>query len=364
MEKKTPINKQDNWWRAVEERDAAYDSKFVYGVLSTQVYCRPSCPSRRPSRERVVFFRLPRIAERAGFRACLRCRPGGAPGASTQAEWIAAACRDVVRSSEDPLSLSELAARFGVSPFRFHREFKKATGVTPRNFADACRVRRLKNLLRAGEPVAQSLYEAGYGSSSRLYERANALLGMTPATYRQGGQGMEIHYAVARCGAEHSATASGLGWILVAATHKGVCAVRLGRSRSELERGLLDEFPAAAFKPSEPVLAGWLAEILNHLEGRSPRVDIPIDVKATAFQRRVWEELVKIPYGETRTYLEIARDIGRPKGARAVGRACATNPVAIVVPCHRAVRSDGELAGYRWGLARKKQLLDLERANH
>lgn len=358
MQQKTVIKNRGARWEAVEGRNAAYDGAFVYGVLSTRIYCRPSCPSRRPARERVIFFNAPQAAERAGFRACRRCRPADGRVAIAGSEWVIEACREIDRDVDDPPSLPSLASRFGVSKFRFLRTFKKVMGVTPRQFAGACRMRRVKGLLRAGEPVTRSLYEAGYGSSSRLYERSNAHLGMTPAAYRRGGSGIEIRYAVKPCPVE---CAAGKGWILAGATSKGVSAVRLGNSRAELERGLREEFPRATLDASDHQLAAWLGSILNHLAGRAPRLSLPLDVHATAFQHRVWQELMKIPYGTTVTYNEVARRIGKPSAARAVGHACATNPVSIIVPCHRVVRTDGKLGGYRWGLERKERLLTVER---
>lgn len=348
-------------WRAVEGRDPAYDGAFVYAVLSTRIYCRPSCPSRRPIRERVVFFDLPQTAERSGFRPCLRCRPHESHGASPGTEWVLEACGYIETHLEDSLSLKTLAQRFGVSVFHLQRTFKSVTGVTPRHYADACRMKRVKSLLRAGQPVTGSLYEVGYGSSSRLYERAGKHLGMTPATYRQGGKGVDINYAIVHCRASRSEKAGSLGWILVGATVRGVCSVRMGDSAQELEDGLRAEFPQAALNSSQPELARWLGQIVDHLAGGAVQLQIPLDVQATAFQRRVWQELMKIPYGATRSYQEVARSVANPKAARAVGHACASNPVAVVVPCHRVVRSDGKLGGYRWGLGRKENLLRLER---
>lgn len=358
MQQKNMVTNRGSQWEAVAGRNAAYDGEFVYGVLSTRIYCRPSCPSRRPARERVVFFDAPQAAERAGFRACRRCRPAHARPPVQGSEWIIQACREIDRRIDEPPSLSLLASRYGVSKFRFLRTFKKVMGVTPRQFAGACRMQRVKGLLRAGEPVARSLYEAGYGSSSRLYENSNAHLGMTPAAYRRGGSGIEIRYAIKRCPGE---AAHGLGWALAGATSKGVSVVRLGSSRAELERGLREEFPHATLDASDRQLAAWLGMILNHLDGRSPRLNLPLDVHATAFQHRVWQELMKIPYGTTMTYEEVARRIGKPRAARAVGHACATNPVAVVVPCHRVMRTDGKLGGYRWGLNRKQWLIATER---
>ncbi|MGH9435196.1 MAG: bifunctional DNA-binding transcriptional regulator/O6-methylguanine-DNA methyltransferase Ada [Terriglobia bacterium] len=361
MPQNTMTQDEDVYWRAVEGRDSAYDGVFVYAVLSTRVYCRPSCPSRRPGRERVMFFDLPQTAERSGFRACLRCRPQENCRNVRDAQWVTEACGYIETHLENSLSLKALAQRFGLSAFHLQRTFKRVAGVTPRHYADACRMKLVKGRLQAGESVAGSLYEAGYGSSSRLYERADKHLGMTPATYRKGGEGVTMNYAIKRCRAGASESQDKLGWILVGATERGVCVVRLGDSAKELEDGLRAEFPRAVLNPSQPELGRWLNQIIDHLEGGARQLQVPIDVRATAFQRRVWQELTKIPYGRTRSYQEVARRLGNPKSARAVGHACGANPVAVVVPCHRAVRSDGKLGGYRWGLARKESLLKHER---
>lgn len=341
-------------WRAVTRRDPTYDGVFVYAVLSTRVYCRPSCPSRRPAQKRVVFFKQPEEAEHSGFRPCLRCHPRLNPGLNSETKRVLDACRYIENNLENPLSLATLAKQFGISRFHLQRTFKKATGISPREYASAFRMKFVKGQLRSGRPVTAALYAAGYGSSSRLYERAAAQLGMTPATYRKGGSGMQINYVTTRCP---------LGWILVGATERGVCAVRMGDRTRDLEQGLRSEFPRAALNGSHPRLSQWIEKIVSHLRGESAAVDIPVDVQATAFQRRVWQELSKIPYGETKSYQEVARRIGKPKAVRAVGRACAINPVAVVVPCHRVLRSDGNLGGYRWGLDRKQALLRLERVH-
>jgi AraC family transcriptional regulator of adaptative response/methylated-DNA-[protein]-cysteine methyltransferase len=338
-------------WEIVAGRDARFDGRFVYAVRSTGVYCRPSCPSRRPGRAQVRFFALPELAEAEGFRPCRRCRP-------REAAWeprlgrVRRALQVLEEEGEGPLRLSALAARVGASPFHLQREFKRALGLTPRQYADARRLGRLKDSLRGGASIAASLYEAGYGSASRLYEKAGALLGMTPGGYRRGGAGLALRYATAPCP---------LGRVLVAATEKGVCAVQLGDSESFLEGEIRREFPRAELRRDEKGLGGALRAVLRLMEGKPPAADLPLDVRATAFQRRVWEHLQKIPMGETRSYAEIARALNLPGGARAVGSACARNPVCLLVPCHRAVRADGALAGYRWGLERKKKLLERER---
>jgi AraC family transcriptional regulator of adaptative response/methylated-DNA-[protein]-cysteine methyltransferase len=340
-------------WRAVEVRDAAFDGAFVYAVGSTGVYCRPSCPSRRPHRRHVAFFGLPEAAERAGFRACLRCRPRQARARDGRIEAVRSACRFIEERDDGPPTLAALAAHVGLSPHHLQRTFKRIVGVTPRQYADARRLDRLKARLRAGDQVAGALYEVGYGSSSRLYERAPSQLGMTPATYRRGGKGARIGYSI---------VAGPLGRLLVAATARGVCAVYLGADDGALEAALRREYPAAEIARDDAGLGRWVGALGEHLDGRRPDLDLPVDVRATAFQRQVWEALQAIPYGATRSYGEVARAIGRPTAARAVARACATNPVAVVVPCHRVVAADGGLGGYRWGVKRKRALLAKERA--
>jgi AraC family transcriptional regulator of adaptative response/methylated-DNA-[protein]-cysteine methyltransferase len=348
-------------WRAVETRDRGADGTFVYGVRSTGIYCRPSCPSRRPRREHVVFFSLAEAAEQAGFRACLRCRPSAVPAVDSNVEKMRGVCRaideavlaDTNGETGTHLSLKGLSAKAGMGPHQLERAFRRAMGITPRQYADVQRMRRLKSRLKKGDDVTTALYEAGYGSSSRLYERAPSHLGMTPATYRRGGEGMQINYTVAD---------SPLGRMLVGATDRGISALYIGDSDSKLEAALRKEYPHAEIARDRNGLSKWLQKILAHLRGREPHLDLPTDVQATAFQRRVWEELRRIPYGATRTYSEVARSIGRPTAIRAVARACATNPVSVVVPCHRVVREDGNLAGYRWGLDRKRSLLESEDA--
>lgn len=343
---------EERFWQAVLEREAALDGAFVYAVRSTGVYCRPICPSRRPRRDQVLFFARPAAAEQAGFRACLRCRPGQPAAPDAHEDLVARACRLIEASPEQPPTLDELGAAVGLSPQHFQRIFKRAMGITPRQYADARRLERLKARLRQGDTVTTALYEAGYGSSSRLYDQAPEQLGMTPATYQRGGAGAQISYALAD---------SPLGRLMVAATARGVCFVSLGDDDAALAGALRDEFPAAEIRRDDDVLDEWVGAILRHLRGEQRQIGLPLDVRATAFQRRVWQALQAIPYGETRTYRQLAVELGQPGAARAVGRACATNPVSLVVPCHRAIGEDGGLRGYRWGLARKQALLEHER---
>jgi AraC family transcriptional regulator of adaptative response/methylated-DNA-[protein]-cysteine methyltransferase len=337
-------------WQAVLERDSSRDGTFVFAVASTGVFCRPSCPSRRPRRENVQFFEHAAAAERAGYRACLRCRPKAVDG-NPQAAVVRAVCRYIEQHIEDRLTLSGLAREFRRSPFHLQRTFKAVLGVSPKAYIDACRLRQVKQNLQAGHDVTTSLYAAGYGSSSRLYERTAAQLGMTPEKYRRGAVAAVVRYTIA---------ASPLGRMLIAATDKGICAIQFADSEAALQQGLMREFPFAVRRRDDAALAEWKASLGRLIAGQEAHPSLPLDIRATAFQRRVWECLQKIPRGETRSYSAVAKKIGMPKAARAVARACATNPVAVVIPCHRVVREDGESGGYRWGMARKEKLLALE----
>jgi AraC family transcriptional regulator, regulatory protein of adaptative response / methylated-DNA-[protein]-cysteine methyltransferase len=355
--KRTSGAAPSRYWQAVKQRRSAADGSFVYAVRSTGIYCRPSCPSKRPNPGRVVFFSGPREAERAGYRACRRCRPEAPHPQSEAAGLVRRICQKIdemlATDPEARLTLEQLSRSFGLKPHKTERLFQRILGITPRQFTDAQRMTQLKSKLQKGEKVTAAMYDAGYGSSSRLYERAHGQMGMTPAAYRRGGEGMTIAYTIAT---------SPLGRVLVAATRRGVSAVYLGDSDQPLKKALAKEYPRAEIRQDAAGIGQWVRGILRHLRGREPHIDLPLDVQATAFQRRVWEELQRIPYGSTKSYTEVARAIGKPKAIRAVARACATNPVSIVVPCHRVVREDGNLAGYRWGLERKKTLLSRERA--
>lgn len=347
----------EGYWQAVVARDARFESSFVYAVRSTGVYCRPTCASRRPSRSQVAFYSSPEAAEGAGFRPCRRCRPRGAAAdpLSAQTKLVERLCREIEASldeGDEALTLAALGHRAGANAHQVQRSFKRVMGITPRQYADAQRLARLKLRLREGQDVTGALYDAGYGSSRALYERAPSRMGMTPATYRKGGRGMRVGYTIADCP---------LGRLLVGATERGVCAVCLGDSDKALETSLFAEYPQAEIHRDDATLSLWVTAFLSHLQGRTPQLDLPVDVRATAFQWRVWEELRAIPYGATRSYSDVARAIGRPSAVRAVAHACATNPVAVVIPCHRVVGKDGGLHGYRWGLERKQELLALER---
>jgi AraC family transcriptional regulator of adaptative response/methylated-DNA-[protein]-cysteine methyltransferase len=349
---KTGASKQeDPRWNAVVGRDPGHDGEFVFAVSSTGVYCRPSCPARRPRRENVRFFAAPDQAERAGYRACLRCRPRALSG-NGQADIVKAICRFIEQHLDESVTLSRLAKEFHQSSFHLQRRFKAVLGITPREYADSCRLRLLKRNLQAGDSVTRAMYDAGYGSSSRLYERTASQLGMTPDKYRRGAIAAAIRYTVAD---------SPLGRMLIAATERGICSIQFARTDSELLEGLKREFPFAARKPDESGLESWAAALIEHMRGKGLDSSLPLDIQATAFQRRVWTYLQSIPFGATRSYNQVAKAIGRPTAARAVARACATNPVAVAIPCHRVVREDGSMGGYRWGMERKKALLEMER---
>jgi AraC family transcriptional regulator, regulatory protein of adaptative response / methylated-DNA-[protein]-cysteine methyltransferase len=339
-------------WRAVLERDASIDGEFVYAVRSTGIYCRPSCPSRRPQREQVLFFPVPEVAEGAGYRSCRRCLPHRHPSPEPRLEMVRRACQYMRESSDRFPTLAQVSAAVGASPYHLQRVFKQVMGITPRKYADACRLEKLKANLKNGQNVTDSLYDAGYSSSSRLYEPASIQLGMTPGAYRNGGPGLQIAYTVVD---------SPLGLLLVAATERGVCAISLGDDEAQLEDALRREYPASEIRREDTALHEWVQPIVQHLSGQLPHVDISLDIRATAFERLVWEELRRIPYGETRSYSQIARAIGQPRAARAVARACSQNPVAVLVPCHRVVRQDGSIGGYKWGVARKEHLLAQEK---
>jgi AraC family transcriptional regulator of adaptative response/methylated-DNA-[protein]-cysteine methyltransferase len=340
----------------VQSRDPQFNGVFVYGVRSTGIFCRPGCPSRRPRREQVTFFASPAAAGEAGFRACRRCRPQDALTPNQQAELAGQACRLIEASPERPPSLAELGSELHLSPSYLQRMFKSVTGLTPHQYARGQQMQRFKTQVRQGRDVTTALYEAGFGSSSRLYEQSDQRLGMTPAAYRRGGQGMSIGYTIVD---------TSLGRMLVAAAERGVCAVSFEGQDGDagLERLLYHEYPAARIQRDDARLGAWAAALVAHLQGKQPALDLPLDLQATAFQLRVWEELRRIPYGQTRSYAQVAQAIGKPAAVRAVAQACAANPAVLVTPCHRVVRSDGSLGGYRYGIRRKQALLDKERSS-
>lgn len=344
---------QEEAWRAVEARDPRFDGQFVYAVRSTRIYCRPSCPSRRPLRSRVTFYSAPIDAERAGFRACRRCHPRDAQFATTAALAVERARAHIETHPDQLITLDALASQVGLSPFHLQRTFKRLLGVSPREYQDGLRVSRFKSRLRSGDTVSRATYEAGFGSSSRVYERSDKALGMTPAAYRRGGAGMHITYTV---------VASPFGKLLVGATERGVCAVALGDSDEQLVRALKADFPRAEVERGDDSHRDWVEEIIGHIGGGNVGLTVPLDVQGTAFQRQVWGLLRKIPPGRTRSYGEIATELGNPRATRAVAQACASNHFALVVPCHRVVRNDGSLGGYKWGVDRKQRLLERERS--
>jgi len=344
---------EDPRWVSVLARDHARDGEFVFAVATTGVYCRPSCPSRRPRRENVKFYSHPEQAEKAGFRACLRCRPRSLSG-NPQSDLAKQICRYIEQHLDEPVTLNRLGKAFRQSPFHLQRRFKAALGITPREYADSCRLRLLKRNLQAGDNVTRAMYDAGYGSSSRLYEKTASQLGMTPDKYRRGAIAASIRYACAD---------SPLGRMLIAATDRGVCAIQFAGSDGELLEGLKREFPFAVRKPDEGGLKNWMSAVLSKMAGRELNAALPLDIRATAFQRRVWTYLQSIPFGATQSYGQVAKAIGQPTASRAVARACATNPVAVAIPCHRVVREDGNISGYRWGVERKKTLLEMEQVS-
>jgi AraC family transcriptional regulator of adaptative response/methylated-DNA-[protein]-cysteine methyltransferase len=344
---------EDRAWRAVVQRDARFDGTFVYAVRSTGVFCKPSCASRKPLRTNTRFFVTPDDAEAAGFRACRRCRPSDASFRDAADVSVERARAFLDRHADRGVSLRELASEVKRSPSHLQRSFKRATGLSPKEYQDAQRVKQLKSRLRAGDTVSRATYEAGFGSSSRVYERADRELGMTPAAFRRGGRGVTIAYTVA---------ATPLGRVLVATTGRGVCAVELGATDDEVVAALQGDFPQATIARGDNQHAEWVSAVVNAVRDPYHVIDarIPLDMHGSAFQQRVWRALRAIPSGARRSYSDVAKAIGQPSAARAVARACATNRLAVIVPCHRVVRGDGELAGYKWGTERKKRLLDKE----
>jgi AraC family transcriptional regulator of adaptative response/methylated-DNA-[protein]-cysteine methyltransferase len=345
------LSLRDARWQAVVARDRGADGRFVYAVRTTGIYCRPSCPSKRPRRERVQFFERAGQAEAAGFRPCRRCRPDTLPSGD-RAVRLAEQVRHLLDERPEGVGLDRLARSVGKSPYHVQRTFKRIMGVTPREYAAARRTALLKRELKSGGSVSRAQYAAGFSSSSRLYEQATGRLGMTPGTYRDGGAGTRIGYTT---------VSTSLGTLLVAGTERGLCLVRFGTSSAALARELHQEFPAAQVVADDPRVRLWAQVLAAQASGVKPSSLVPLDVQATAFQWRVWQELRRIPFGRTRTYRQVAQALGRPRAARAVARACATNPTALAIPCHRVVRADGALGGYRWGIERKQALLDGER---
>lgn len=334
-------------WAALTERDGRADGTFVYAVRTTGVYCRPSCASRAARPENVSFHATCEAAEAAGFRPCRRCRPNEAGLAERRAAAVARACRALEAADTTP-SLDELARAAGLSAYHFHRIFKDATGVTPKAYAAAHRAAALAARLPGAASVTEALYEAGYNAASRFYAGGAPRLGMAPSLYRKGAAGIRMRFGIGACS---------LGAILVAATDKGVCAILLGDEPDALVRDLQDRFPGAEIEGGDPTFETWMARVIGLVEAPGGGLDLPLDIRGTVFQQQVWEALRKIPVGSTASYAEIARAIGAPAAMRAVAQACGANPIAVAIPCHRVVRSDGDLSGYRWGVARKRALL-------
>lgn len=350
IEKRAAATRRDPRWAAVVHRDPRADGRFFYAVKTTGIYCRPSCGSRRARPENVRFFATGADAEQAGFRPCKRCQPDQPSPGRQQAAKVAEICRWLASAGSTP-RLADLAARAGMSPYHFHRVFKAVTGLTPRAYAAAHRARRVRGALARGATVTDAIYGAGYGSSGRFYEAANAVLGMTPSAYRAGGVDMEIRFAVGECS---------LGSILVAQSSRGICAILLGDDPETLTRDLQDRFPRARLIGGDKAYEKLVARVVGFVEAPARSLDLPLDVRGTAFQQRIWQALRKIPAGSTASYTEIARRIGAPGAVRAVAGACAANALAVAIPCHRVVRSDGGLSGYRWGIERKRALLKRE----
>lgn len=341
----------DKRWHALVKRDPRACGEFVYGVLTTGVYCRPACASRLPKRENVRFFETSMEAKQAGFRPCKRCNPDARDQEQPHTRAVLKACKRI-DEADAPLSLKELAEDAGLSPFHFQRVFKKIVGVTPKQYAMERRAGRLREHLRKDSTITGAMYDAGFGSSSRFYEKATPTLGMKPSSYKNGGQDVRIRFAIVPCF---------LGLVLVAATGQGLCAIDFGDTAEALKENLRRRFPKAAVQGSDPDFTAMVAKVLAVLEEpHRGRLGIPLDVQGTAFQRRVWLALQEIPPGDTVSYTDVASRIGKPKAARAVARACASNPVAVAIPCHRVVRGNGQLGGYRWGLDRKRVLLERE----
>ncbi|MGB1288611.1 MAG: bifunctional DNA-binding transcriptional regulator/O6-methylguanine-DNA methyltransferase Ada [Aggregatilineales bacterium] len=341
-------------WQAVADSDRRYDGHFVTAVKTTKIYCRPSCPARLPKRQNVEFFALPIQAEDAGYRACKRCHPREVDVQDEGAARVQAICDYIRAHHHETITLENLGETFYVSPTHLQRSFKKYMGISPRQYMDSCRMNAFKSALQSGESVTNATYQAGYGAGSRMYEQWSKTPGLSPSDYQRKGANMTIQYTVAPCN---------LGYILVAATEKGVCSLSMGDDIETLVTKLHNNFAKAAIERNDDAIGEALQQVLNYLEGQQPHFDLPLDIQVTAFQKRVLEELQRIPYGETRSYGEIAKALGKPKASRAVGAACGANPVPLIIPCHRVIGSSGKITGYAFGTDRKKQLLTMEKDN-
>ncbi len=339
----------DEKWAAVLARDTAQDGAFVTAVRSTGIYCRPSCPARKPAREQVVFFPGPDEAEQSGFRDCLRCKPREA--STRSGELVDRVTRHIESNLDKKLTLENLAAEIGLSPYHLQRTFKRTLGISPRQYAEARRLEKMKKSLRKGETVNNALYKAGFTSRSRVYEKIPSRLGVNPGTFRRGGEGLNIQYTIID---------SPIGKLLLAATDKGVCSVCIGASDDAVEAALSQDYYAANLHRNDNGMKNWVNILANYFNGQRLPPDLPLDVQATAFQWKVWKQIQSIPYGTTTTYTNIAKALGNPRATRAVARVCATNPVSVLIPCHRVIGKNGGLHGYRWGTKRKQALLSLE----
>jgi len=337
-------------WQAVIQRNVQADNKFVYAVTTTLVYCRPTCSSRKPNRKNVCFFDNWQVAEQNGFRPCKRCNPQLSSTSNAKVEIIIQACKMIEKAELEP-SLNELADDVGLSPSHFHRIFKKILGITPKQYAIENRLNRMRENLPKSSTITNAVYESGYESSSRFYERATERLGMKPSVYKKGGKGKKIYYAIVPVS---------LGWVLIAATEKGICRIEFSDTPETLTDSIKAIFPEAELQENSPEFKIFVEKTVKFLEKPNIGMSLPLDIQGTAFQIRVWTELQKIPLGSTVNYGEIAKQIGKPKAARAVAQACAANKIAIAIPCHRVVRSDGDLGGYRWGVNRKQKILERE----
>lgn len=348
---------EETCWRALEQRDKTFDGQLFYGVMTTGVYCRPSCAARLPKRENVRFYSCSEDAEAAGLRPCMRCRPLASVGRDPNVAIVEKLCRHIEAHADEKLTLAILAEISGLSPFHLQRSFKAIVGVSPKAYQDRVRLSLLKRELREGDSVTDATYAAGYGSSSRMYEKVDTELGMTPMAYRKGGEGVTISYAFAQ---------TPLGLLMMGATDRGICFIQFAETQGELEAMLAAEYPAATrlpmVEPAPPAFAMWMNQLEKHLAGTLPHLDLPLDVRGTAFQLKVWRYLQSIPYGSLQSYSEVAKGIEQPTATRAVATACASNVAGILIPCHRVIRSSGAMGGYRWGEARKRTIIDRERS--
>ncbi len=342
---------EESRWAAVAARDQGADKHFYYGVQTTGVYCRPGCSSRLPNRQNVVFFNTPMEAESAGYRPCRRCRPGADSADARTGKIIIASCRAIEQAGK-PIKLADLAAEAGLSRYHFHRLFKKMVGLTPRQYGSTLQAKRFRGLLRSGCSVTRALYGAGFGSSSRLYEKSGEDMAMQPRVYKNGGSGITIHYDAVRCF---------LGWVMVAVTERGICGVDFGDNPEALQVQLRDRFPRADLERGGPGFAALIETVISFVEQPRAGLHLPLDIQGTVFQQRVWQTLRQIKPGCTASYTDIAEAIGNPKAVRAVAKACAANRIAVLIPCHRVVHQDGRPGGYRWGVKRKERLLALEK---